>query len=119
MKALLALLLLPLGGCVLQSKYDESQKQIESLNKQLKETTDGLTEANSKWAECRAHKYQFMLVGFRTFRFDTVTGASCIQLSTDSDWKTKKTRSQSCDCTDLFVDGGTPNVELRKLYCGW
>jgi hypothetical protein len=118
MKALLVLLPCLLCGCVTQAKYDESKKQIESLNKQLKETTDTLMEANSKWAECRAHKYQLVPSGMRTWRFDTVTGDSCIQLTSEADWKSRKTKGQSCACTDLVNDPNANPVRVQRT-CGW
>jgi hypothetical protein len=118
MKALLLLLLLPLSGCVSQAKYDESQKQVSSLTKQLKEMTDNTMEANSKWAECRAHKYQLVPSGMRTWRFDTVTGKSCVQLTTAADWKSKNTKAESCACEDLLQE---PNANPKRVerICGF
>jgi hypothetical protein len=127
MKALLVLLLCLLvfaqTGCVTQAKYLEGQKRIEGLEQKTKELTDSLNESNSKWAECRIHKYQFMNVGARTFRFDSVTGESCIKLASDADWKNKATKHQSCDCTDFIETINTVPAEdraaQRKIYCGW
>lgn len=122
--ALLAALALSFSllGCdafVDREKYDASQKQLADLKKQLAETSENLKKAEQKIAEYEAHRYQFMNVTARTWRFDTVTGRSCIQLTSEADWKRKDTKGQSCDCRDLFEDRQIPDEDIRKLYCGW
>lgn len=56
-----------------------------------------VAELKQKPAE---HHYELRNEGFRTFRFDPATGDTCIQLTVDSDWKRKETKSQSCGCVD-------------------
>jgi hypothetical protein len=109
-------------GCdeyVEKSKYDESQKQTADLKKQLAETSNELKKAQQTIAEYQSHKYQFMNVTGRTWRFDTITGRSCIQLTSEADWKRKDTKGESCDCLDLFDGSTSPDEGLRKIYCGW
>jgi hypothetical protein len=90
-------------GCNLyveKSKYEESQAQLVLSKKQLEETQKQLEEAKKKIDELSAHKFSTYPGGFRTWRFDSVTGDVCILLTTDSDWKNKKTKGQSCNCAD-------------------
>jgi hypothetical protein len=106
-------------GYVDKAKFDDSQKEIADMKKQLADTQEKLAASQKSVADYQAHKYQMFQSGFRTWRLDTATGDSCIALTTDSDWKSKKTKGQSCSCTDLFVDSATPNETVRKIYCGW
>lgn len=99
-----------------------TDSQIDQIRQELYALAhialDGLMEANSKWAECRAHKYQLVPSGMRTWRFDTVTGDSCIQLTSEADWKSRKTKEQSCACTDLVNDPNANPTRVQKV-CGW
>ena len=52
--------------------------------------------------------------GFRTWRFDSASGNSCILLTTKDDWKNKDTKSESCDCKDLFEEGQQPRRRGEK-----
>jgi hypothetical protein len=106
-------------GYVDKAKFDNSQKEIADLKKQLAEMQDKLAASQKSVADYQAHKYQMFQSGFRTWRLDTATGDSCIALTTEGDWKLKKTKEQSCSCTDLFIDNFTPNETVRKMYCGW
>jgi hypothetical protein len=100
-------------GYVDKKNYEDSQRKIAALQKDL-------AAAQKEVADLKAHQYQFMLVGYRTWRFDTVTGGSCIQLTSESDWKRKETKRQSCDCTDLFTDAEhPPDKALTQMYCGF
>ena len=106
-------------GYVDKSKFDNSQKEIADLKKQVTDVQDKLSASQKSAAECQSHKYQMFQSGNRTWRLDTSTGDACVALTTDADWKSNKTKGQSCSCTDLFIDGITPNETLRKMYCGW
>jgi hypothetical protein len=109
-------------GCdayVDKSKYDESERQASQLRAELTSVQNDLKKAQQTIAEYQAHKYQFMNTGGRTWRFNTISGNGCIQLTSDYDWKQQKTKEQSCSCEDLFEDGKAPGEAIRKLYCGW
>ena len=41
-------------------------------------------------------RYQMRNEGYRTWRFDTATGRSCILLAPEWDWKKPDVQSQSC-----------------------
>src|SRR5258708_3118246 len=80
-----------LTGCdayVEKAKYDELQKKLDETTKGLVDAKDELGKAREKIGEYQAHRYEIFKSGFRTWRLDTVTGKSCILLTTDSDWKT-------------------------------
>ena len=88
---------------LLQSSDCNSQKQdqrITSLESDVKQLKADIAELKQKKAEPE-HHYELRSEGFRTFRFDPATGETCIQLTTDADWKRKGTKAQSCNCYDL------------------
>ncbi len=41
-------------------------------------------------------RFQIHRQGWRTWRLDTATGASCLLLTTDADWKKSEIAAQSC-----------------------
>jgi len=88
-------LLLEGSECDLQ-KQDARIGSLEADVKQLKTEVAELKQ-QPKQPE---HHYELRKEGFRTWRFDPATGETCIQLTTDADWKRKETISQSCDCSD-------------------
>ena len=47
------------------------------------------------------HQYELRNVALRTWRFDPATGDSCIQLTTEADWKKAETIRQSCEYQDI------------------
>ena len=99
--------------------YVEKQKYVE-LQAQLKVTQAKLDEAQKRLAEYESHRYSLFNSGFRTFRLDSVTGATCIKLTTNDDWKKKEVQRQSCDCADYLSDvGAQHNEQLGKLFCGF
>jgi hypothetical protein len=83
-------------GYVEQGKYDALQKQYDTLQEQLKMTETDLKAAQEQVAECQTHKYQIYKDAGRTWRLDSVTGATCILLTTTEDWKKPETREQGC-----------------------
>lgn len=96
-----AIILLPLffllDGCDSQ-KQDE---RIRSLEANVKQLNAQVAELKQKPATPE-HHYELRTQGFRTWRFDSATGDTCIQLTTAPDWKRKETKSQSCTCTDAM-----------------
>jgi hypothetical protein len=79
-------------GYVDKAKFDNSQKEIADLKKQVTDVQDKLATSQKSAAECQAHKYQMFQSGYRTWRLDTSTGDACVALT---------------------------NETLRKMYCGW
>ncbi len=51
----------------------------------------------------------------QTWRLDTVTGDSCLALTTAADWKAPGTKAQGCVCQDMYRDGANPTVEVLKM----
>jgi len=76
-------------GYVEKAKYDAVQKQLEKTEADLK-------TAQQQVSECQAHKYQIYREGWRTWRLDTVTGVTCILLTSEADWKKPDTAMQGC-----------------------
>jgi len=122
---LLSLLLLVSGDDCDPQKQNQRISSLESEVKQLK---DKVTELEQKQAAVPDHHYELRNEGFRTFRFDPATGDTCIQLTSDADWKRKETKAQSCACTDasehyLTMQIGTDSAQsyfntIVKPACG-
>jgi hypothetical protein len=94
---LLSLLLLVSGDDCDPQKQNQ---RINSLEVEVKQLKDKVAELEQKQAAAPEHHYELRSEGFRTFRFDPSTGETCIQLTSDADWKRKETKAQSCDCAD-------------------
>ena len=107
--------LVGLLGCVEKAKYEESQKQLAEAQKQLKETQKQLEETQRKLNEESTPKFSTVVSGSRTFRFNPQTGGTCILLTTEADWKNKRTKSQSCDCVDWNADFGAAMGQARTV----
>ena len=96
-------LLLFVIGCntyIEKSKYEESQEQLQKARTELEKTNKRLEEAQKQVEVLSGHKYSTYRDGSRTWRFNAVTGETCILLAAEWDWKRKKTKWQSCDCQD-------------------
>lgn len=78
-------------------KQDEKIRSLEADVKQLKADVADLKQTQTASPQ---HHYELRNEGYRTWRFDPATGDLCIQLTSDSDWKRKETKSQSCGCVD-------------------
>ena len=97
--ALFFIIVLLLTGCdayVEKEKYDASQKETANLRQQLAEAQESLRKAQDQVAQCQAHKYEIFHQGYRTWRLDTITGTTCILLTTTEDWKKLETLNQGC-----------------------
>jgi hypothetical protein len=46
-------------------------------------------------------RFQMIPLGVRTWRLDTVTGQSCLLLTSDQDWKDETVKAQSCGLLPL------------------
>lgn len=93
-----------LSFCILLSSYNcDPQKQderITSLEAEVTQLKADITELKQRQESTPQHHYELREDGLRTWRFDPATGDTCIQLTSDADWKRKQTKSQSCACTD-------------------
>lgn len=88
---------------LLNSSDCDPQKQderISSLEADVKQLKAEVIELKQKQEAAPAHHYELRNEGTRTFRFDSATGDTCIELTFTDDWKRKETKSQSCACTD-------------------
>ena len=113
-------LLLLLTGCdsyVEKSKYDEAQRQLQKVTAEVDEARRQLGEVQKQNAELSVHKFSTYEAGSRTWRFDSVTGDTCVLLAPAWDWKKKETKAQSCICTDAraeldkeFLSADTPGI---------
>ena len=56
--------------------------------------------STSEIAELRARggagRYEIFTRGIRTWRFDSATGAYCLMLTSDADWKSRDAQQSSC-----------------------
>src|SRR5262245_51678122 len=87
---------------LLDSSDCDPQKQsarIGTLENDVKELKHEVADLKEKQST-PTHHYELRNEGFRTFRFDSSTGETCIQLTTTADWKRKETKGQSCGCVD-------------------
>jgi hypothetical protein len=72
--------------------------------------------------EASVNHYELRNGGLRTWRFDSATGEVCILLTSDSDWKTKGAKSQSCSCSDNLAhymempDGTDQQTKSAQMY---
>jgi hypothetical protein len=101
-------------GFVEKAKYERLVQENADLKKQLAQKEDEIKNTPH-------HHYSLHREGFRTFRFDADTGSTCIQLTTQDDWKKGDTKAQSCECVDYLASNpatGTETDAMGKLYCG-
>jgi hypothetical protein len=85
---------------LLNSSDCDPQKQdgrIAAIEADMKQLKADVAELKQKPKE---HHYELRNEGLRTWRFDSATGETCIQLTSEADWKRKETKNQSCACTD-------------------
>ena len=78
----------------------KQNQRISSLESEVKQLKDKVAELERKQAATPEHHYELRNEGFRTWRFDSATGETCIQLTSEADWKRKETKAESCDCAD-------------------
>ena len=96
-------------GCddyVERSKYD-------ALTKEAAQEKVELDQAKAALAACKQkpeHHYELRKEGLRTFRFDTSSGDTCIQLTSPADWKRPDTIREGCQYTDFMRDNQSPTA---------
>ena len=112
-------LLMSLTGCdnyVDKGKYEASQRELQQVRTELNETKKQLQDAQRQVNETSAQKFSTYQNGGRTWRFNSTTGETCILLTSDLDWKNKKTKSQSCACQDSWSDYLGATKETRGFF---
>jgi hypothetical protein len=63
------------------------------------------------------HHYEFRDRGYRTWRFDPASGASCIELTTKADWKKPETVRQGCQYQDWVNGDGATMKDYLAAEC--
>ncbi len=101
------------------------QKQIRAVDKRITDTANGLGsaiyEASKKPVTKSEHHYELRQIGARTFRFDPATGDTCIQFTSQQDWKKIETKRQGCEYADAIatIDLSSPTSanEVAVMNC--
>ena len=104
-------------GFVEKSKYDSLQEQRKQLQDELNKAREDLKKAEQQVSDCQAHKYQIYHEGLRTWRLDSVTGKTCILLTSEQDWKSPKTTESGCNCEDAMNDPNSTFDVLNSMGC--
>ena len=92
-------------GCdkyVERDKYDAAMEQLAEARQQLEKTESKLTTCEQQ----PKHHYELRNEGLRTWRFDSATGETCVQLTSDADWKKPEIMRESCAYQDYLSNGG-------------
>jgi hypothetical protein len=101
-------------GCdqfVEKPKYDLVVQQLSDTKTKLE-----VAEAKLKTCEQQPkHHYELRNEGFRTFRFDSNSGETCIKLTSQADWKSPDTVRQGCEYQDYLTSGGS-YVQAECLF---
>ena len=82
-------------------KPSDADKKQQQQAQEIQELKTRIAELENKKPE---HHYELRTLGYRTWRFDPATGDSCIQFSTDADWKKVETIRQGCEYQDMISD---------------
>lgn len=104
-------------GFVPKDKYDVSHVQLKKTQEELQKTEEELKKAQQQLQESQAHKYQIYTQGWRTWRLDSVTGKTCILLTSPQDWKKPETTQAGCPCEDAMNDAQNTFEVLRAMGC--
>jgi len=105
------------AGFVRKDKYDASQAQLKKAQEELQKAQEELKKAQQQLLESQAHKYQIYTQGWRTWRLDSVTGKTCILLTSPQDWKKPEITQEGCSCEDAMNDQQNTFEMLRAMGC--
>lgn len=72
------------------ARLKTAEAQVQKLQTENAQLTAELASAKN------VGRYQIHQFGLRTWRLDTTTGADCILLASEADWKKPETRAQGC-----------------------
>jgi hypothetical protein len=114
------LVLMATTACVRQSEYEKADQQLKAVRTQLDAKSKELEDAKTQIDELSQHKFSVYQNGGRTWRFDASTGRTCLMLASETDWKRKGTKDQSCNCMDTMqlamqAYGTASDADSRKL----
>jgi hypothetical protein len=111
MKVLCASLLLLAAGCGNVKATNPVESPEAAQIRALEARVAALEKAKPQ------HQYQLINQGPRTFRFDSATGESCIQLASTADWKRPETIRKGCPYQDMVrpPEGATEQDKV-SLY---
>ena len=98
------------AGFVEKSKYDALQNELNKAHEEVQKAQQQVTD-------CQAHKFQIYREGWRTWRLDSVTGKTCILLTSEQDWKNAKTTESGCPCEDAMNDAKNTFEILNVMGC--
>jgi len=115
MKTLLIVLL----ACVIWGSIacttDAPAAASDARDQQIKALQQRLSQLENQPKE---HHYELRVDGLRTFRFDPTTGDTCIQLTTNTDWKKPETVRQGCQYQDFLANSANePGRGYMKAEC--
>ena len=94
-----------------RDKYDAAMQQLAEARQQLEKTELKLTTCEQQ----PKHHYELRNEGLRTWRFDSSTGETCVQLTSDADWKKPDIKRQSCVYRD-YLSGGASFAEAECAF---
>jgi outer membrane lipoprotein-sorting protein len=100
-----------LGACVQKTEYDALQTKLDNTTKELTEAKDSLKKSQDQLTDFQSHRYQTLTTGGRTWRLDTAKGSTCVLLASDQDWKNVKNER-----TELHLQGFLQGQSKRA--CG-
>jgi hypothetical protein len=83
-------------------------------DQKIKELSDKVAALESK---PKQHHYELRKEGVRTWRFDSDTGDTCIQLTTKDDWKRPQTTRQGCQYTDFLAEHADDPKAYNEAEC--
>ncbi len=101
-------------GDALKGHSTAKASASDPRDEQIKELNARITQLEAKPAD---HHYELRVDGLRTFRFDPVTGATCIQLTTEADWKRPETVRQGCQYQDWVFGEGATSKDYFNAEC--
>jgi hypothetical protein len=108
------------GGCIIglvvlcaigygaYTFFDKKSEADQKQQQEIQELKAKIADLENKKPE---HHYELRNEGLRTFRFDPATGESCIQLTTEADWKRPDTMRQGCQYEEMLAKDGWASAE--------
>jgi hypothetical protein len=86
----------------------------DSRDEQIKELNTRIAQLEAKPTD---HHYELRVDGLRTFRFDPATGSTCVELTTEVDWKRPETIRQGCQYQDWAFGEGATGKDYLAAEC--
>ena len=95
---------------------DDLRTEISLDQQKLNECTTSVQQYQAQLEEAKSAKpgrYVMKNDGFRTWRFDTATGRTCLLMTTDADWKEPEVQGQRCS------DGAISTQSKVPTFAEW